>query len=58
MAMPSVQVHVLALDLRVFFEDQLHHFVESGRLVLGICNGFQTLVKCGLLPGNKAKRVS
>jgi phosphoribosylformylglycinamidine synthase I len=43
----------LALDLRIFFEDQLHQFVDSGRLVLGICNGFQTLVKCGLLPGNQ-----
>ena len=43
----------LALDLRVYFEDQLQHFVDSGRLVLGICNGFQTLVKCGLLPGSQ-----
>lgn len=42
----------LALDLRVYFEDQLHQFVDSGRLVMGICNGFQTLVKYGLLPGN------
>ena len=41
----------LALDLRVYFEDQLHQFVDSGRPVLGICNGFQTLVKTGLLPG-------
>jgi phosphoribosylformylglycinamidine synthase len=40
----------LALDLRVYFEDQLAAFVDSGRVVLGICNGFQTLVKCGLLP--------
>jgi phosphoribosylformylglycinamidine synthase len=41
----------LALDLRVFFEDQLHRFVDDGRIVMGICNGFQTLVKCGMLPG-------
>jgi phosphoribosylformylglycinamidine synthase len=26
-------------------------FAESGGLVLGICNGFQVLVECGLLPG-------
>jgi len=39
-----------ALDLQVFFQDQLHEFVHSGKPVLGICNGFQTLVKAGLLP--------
>jgi phosphoribosylformylglycinamidine synthase len=41
----------MALDMQVFFHDQLHTFVESGKPVLGICNGFQTLVKAGLLPG-------
>ena len=41
----------LALDLQVYFHDQLHAFVDSGRPVLGICNGFQTLVKAGILPG-------
>ncbi len=42
----------LALDLRIYFEAELAEFIASGRLVLGICNGFQTLVKAGLLPGN------
>ncbi len=41
----------LALDLRVYFLDQLQEFVASGRPILGICNGFQTLVKAGVLPG-------
>lgn len=41
----------LALDLRVYFQEQLLAFVESGRPILGICNGFQTLVKAGILPG-------
>ena len=31
--------------------DQLDDFVAAGRPVLGICNGFQALVKSGLLPG-------
>lgn len=46
----------LALDLRVYLEDQLQAYVDRGRLVLGICNGFQTLVKCGLLPGDQAAK--
>jgi phosphoribosylformylglycinamidine synthase len=28
----------------------LRHFIESGKLILGVCNGFQLLVKLGLLP--------
>jgi len=30
--------------------DQVFAFVESGKLVMGVCNGFQLLVKMGLLP--------
>jgi phosphoribosylformylglycinamidine synthase len=41
-----------ALDLQHRFEEELAQFVESGRPVLGICNGFQALVKAGLLPGS------
>ena len=40
-----------ALELRERFGDALQSFVSSGRPVLGICNGFQTLVKAGVLPG-------
>ena len=40
-----------ALELRHRLGDQVRRFVESGRPVLGICNGFQVLVKAGLLPG-------
>jgi len=29
----------------------VRRFAESGRLVIGICNGFQILVEAGLLPG-------
>lgn len=31
--------------------EQLKGFLEAGNLVLGICNGFQLLVKLGVLPG-------
>lgn len=31
----------------------LERFVEEGRLVMGICNGFQVLVEAGMLPGDE-----
>ncbi|MEJ5376762.1 MAG: phosphoribosylformylglycinamidine synthase subunit PurQ [bacterium] len=31
--------------------NQLDRFISQGKLVLGICNGFQLMVKLGLLPG-------
>ncbi|HLA41943.1 MAG TPA: phosphoribosylformylglycinamidine synthase I, partial [Aggregatilineales bacterium] len=40
-----------ALDLRSRLQDDVEKFVQSGHPVLGICNGFQALVKSGLLPG-------
>lgn len=39
--------------------EKLLKFVDDGKLVMGICNGFQTLVNLGLLPaigGNYQKR--
>jgi phosphoribosylformylglycinamidine synthase subunit PurQ / glutaminase len=42
---------VFALDLVTRLGERLTGFVERGRPVLGICNGFQTLVRAGLLPG-------
>lgn len=32
------------------FLDELVKFVEDGKIIIGICNGFQLLVKTGLLP--------
>jgi phosphoribosylformylglycinamidine synthase II/phosphoribosylformylglycinamidine synthase I len=40
-----------ALDLRHRFGQDVRQFVADGRPVLGICNGFQALVKAGILPG-------
>ena len=40
-----------ATDLRWLFQDDLARFIEAGKPVLGICNGFQALVKSGWLPG-------
>jgi phosphoribosylformylglycinamidine synthase len=41
---------VFANRLRFRLGDRLARFVDDGGLVLGICNGFQTIVKLGLLP--------
>jgi len=41
---------VLANELRYKLQDQVFSFAESGRAIVGICNGFQVLVKTGLLP--------
>ncbi len=44
---------ILANELRFKLADDLKNFVKQGKLIIGICNGFQVLVKSGLLPGNK-----
>lgn len=40
-----------AAELRHRLQDVMGRFIEDGRPVLGICNGFQVLVKAGFLPG-------
>ncbi len=40
---------LLALDLASYFADEITEFVDSGKPVIGICNGFQALVKSGIL---------
>lgn len=42
-----------AVDLRQRLRDDVERFVSEGRPALGICNGFQALVKTGLLPGDE-----
>ena len=41
---------ILANILRFHLREALEHFLGEGKLMMGICNGFQTLVKGGLLP--------
>ena len=43
--------HVLALRLRHRLREELDRFIAGGNLILGVCNGFQVMVKLGLLPG-------
>jgi phosphoribosylformylglycinamidine synthase subunit PurQ / glutaminase len=46
---------ILALELQHnrIIASQLMTHLKRGRYVIGICNGFQTLVQCGLLPFGK-----
>ena len=42
---------IQAVRMKTHLGHKLLAFVEKGNLVMGICNGFQTLVNLGLLPG-------
>lgn len=41
---------VLANELKLKLGEDIIRFVEDGGLILGICNGFQVMVKAGILP--------
>jgi len=41
---------ILAVELMSFLKDQLEEYINKEGLVIGICNGFQALVRTGLLP--------
>ena len=43
---------LLGLDLGGWLSDQLHDARDRGMPIIGICNGFQALVRAGLLPGS------
>src|SRR5260370_270820 len=44
---------LLAKNLVIHLGSQLQQSIDEGRLILGICNGFQPLVRAGLLPAMK-----
>lgn len=41
---------VLASRIRHRMAEPLQEFIAAGKLIIGICNGFQTMVKLGVLP--------
>ena len=49
---------LMAIDLIAYFADQLDQFIAAAKPVIGICNGFQTLVKSGVLPGSDGPRAT
>ena len=46
---------ILANQMIHRLAEPLNRFVEGGKLVLGVCNGFQVLIKSGLLPWGRAE---
>ena len=42
---------IAANEIRIGLGDKLQRFIEKDGLVLGVCNGFQILIKTGILPG-------
>ncbi len=42
---------IMAARLRYNIGEEIEEFIRKGRLIIGICNGFQALVNLGLLPG-------
>ena len=49
---------LLANELQLHLKDDILQFVNDKKLIIGICNGFQVLVKSGLLPGDLDKNNS
>ena len=46
---------ILALEIDNILDDAFRRLLSRNGLVLGICNGFQVLMKSGLLPGQEKK---
>ena len=49
---------VLGLEMERFLSEELTAHHQRGGRIFGVCNGFQALVKCGLLPQVEGVRVS
>ncbi len=48
---------LLGLDLAGWFADQMAEAVARETPIIGVCNGFQALVRAGLLPGGDSRAV-
>jgi phosphoribosylformylglycinamidine synthase subunit PurQ / glutaminase len=48
---------IFAARIRSAIGGELEEYVRSGRLVGGLCNGFQVLTELGLLPGHPGDRL-
>ncbi len=46
---------IFANEIKLRLGEDIKRFVDAGKLVMGVCNGFQVLVKTGILPGINGK---
>jgi len=44
---------ILANEIKFIFKKEISDFLKKGKLLMGICNGFQVLVKSGILSDNR-----
>jgi phosphoribosylformylglycinamidine synthase len=49
---------VLANKLKYNLAEELENFIRGGKLIIGICNGFQVMAKLGILPGLDKDHIS
>ena len=50
---------ILAVELTSFFSEELKKFISrNNTLLIGICNGFQTVIRTGLLPFGELGKMS
>ena len=49
---------VLANQIKLKLWDEVEKFIQDKKVILGICNGFQVLVKSGILPFNTEQLVT
>ncbi|NQU14299.1 MAG: phosphoribosylformylglycinamidine synthase subunit PurQ [Desulfobacteraceae bacterium] len=42
---------LMASKMKHHLGEEIDRFIRKGKLIIGICNGFQTLINLGLLPG-------
>ncbi|RMH03939.1 MAG: phosphoribosylformylglycinamidine synthase subunit PurQ [Planctomycetota bacterium] len=49
---------ILGAEVRAFLAEELAAHHDRGGTIFGVCNGFQVLVRCGLLPGLEGVRAS
>lgn len=53
-----VSGRILANEIKLRLGQAVERFIADGKLIIGICNGFQVLVRAGILPGELDSNLS